>query len=386
MPKHAGCQLRTSNFELPTPQRILVIRLDRIGDVVLSTPVLQALREAYPKASIAMMVRPTCRELVEGNPYLDEVILYDKDDRHRSIVKSVRFALGLRRFQFDTALILHPSNRSHWIPWLAGIPVRIGYRRKSGWLLSHPVPHRKQEGIKHEAEYTLDLLRVLPAPASAQGGPAPTSVGHMSGPGGITPPSPRPFVPIHPEADRRVEELLAEQGVGPGDCLVAIHPSASDRSKRWMPERFASVADQLIDTRGANIVLVAGASDVIDAQAVEREMCHRPLNLAGRLSVGELASLLRRCRVLISNDSAPVHIAAAVRTPVVAIFGRTQPGVGARRWGPLGEQHVVLQKDGPCELARPHDCDFELCRLRRLSVAEVYQAATSLLNSPPNVR
>jgi ADP-heptose:LPS heptosyltransferase len=165
--------------------------------------------------------------------------------------------------------------------------------------------------------------------------------------------------------------------------LVAIHPSASDRSKRWMPERFASVADQLIDTRRATIVLVAGASDAIDAQAVERQMRHRPLNLAGRLSVGELAALLRRCRALISNDSAPVHVAAAVGTPVIAIFGRTQPGLGARRWGPLGEQHLVLQTDGPCERARPHDCDVERCRLLALGVAEVYQAATSLLDRVP---
>ncbi len=340
------------------PQRILVIRLDRIGDVVLSTPVLQALREAYPTAFIAMMVRPICRELVEGNPYLNEVILYDKDGQHRGIASSIRFGLGLRRFHFDTALVLHPTNRSHWIPWLAGIPVRIGYDRKSGWLLTHRMPHRKHEGTKHEAEYTLELLRVLPAPALAKGGP-----------GGITPSSPRPFVPVHPESGRRVEQLLHEHGVQAGKTLVAIHPSASDSSKRWMAERFAEVADRFIDAHQAQIVLVAGPGDVQHAQAVERAMRHRPINVAGKLSVGELAALLSRCRLLLSNDSGPVHVAAALGIPVVAIFGRNQPGLGATRWRPLGPQHVVLQKEGKT--------DFSY--ITELSVEDVYQAVRRVL-------
>jgi ADP-heptose:LPS heptosyltransferase len=112
-----------------TPKRILVIRLDRLGDVVLSTPALQALRERFPHAFIAMMVRPECREAVEGNPHLNEVIVYDKGGVHHSIGGTLQFARRLRRRYFDTAIALHPSHRSHWIPWLAGIPVRMGWRR-----------------------------------------------------------------------------------------------------------------------------------------------------------------------------------------------------------------------------------------------------------------
>jgi len=357
--------LSKSHSALRTPhsaliQRILVIRLDRIGDVVLSTPVLQVLRGAYPSAFMAMMVRPVCHELVEGHPSLNEVILYDKDGRHKGIVSTIRFACSLRRFRFDTALILHPSNRSHWIPWLAGIPVRIGYDRKSPWLLTRRIAHRKQEGNKHEAEYTLDMVRVF----------------------GIDPPAPRPFVPIHPQTDERVEQLLREQGIGHEDVLVAIHPSASDLSKRWPHERFASVADRLIEGYRSTVILVTGPQEVAHAEAVERAMRHRPVNLAGKLSVGELACVLKRCRVLLSNDSAPVHVAAAVGTPVLAIFGRAQPGLGARRWGPLGLQHVVLQKDGACVIPHPHDCDFERCRLTALSVDEVYRCALSVLQRP----
>ena len=112
--------------DLGMPKRILVVRLDRLGDVILSLPAVQALREHLPHAFIAMMVRPACRDVVEGHPAVDEVISYEKDGTHRSVRDTVRFALRLHREEFDTALVLHPSNRSHWIPWLAGIPIRIG--------------------------------------------------------------------------------------------------------------------------------------------------------------------------------------------------------------------------------------------------------------------
>ncbi|MBI3088035.1 MAG: lipopolysaccharide heptosyltransferase II [Candidatus Omnitrophica bacterium] len=341
----------------PAHQRILVIRLDRIGDVVLSTPVLQALRDAYPRAFLAMMVRPVCRELVEGNPCVNEVLLYDKDGRHRGILSTIRFARGLRRHHFDTALVLHPTNRSHWIPWLAGIPVRIGYDRKSGWLLTHRVPHRKQEGARHEAEYAVEMLRVLPAPDG--------------GPGGLEPPRVlSPYVPIHPAAEAGVARLFQERGVDGASPLVALHPSASDASKRWPAERFAQLADRLVESCGARVVLVAGPDDARHARAVEQAMRRRPLNAAGALSVGELAVLLARCRLLVSNDSGPVHVAAAVGTPVVALFGRCQPGVNATRWRPLGPRHVVLDTSDPSRFTA----------IAELSVEEVFAAAISVLS------
>ena len=339
-------------------RRILVIRLDRLGDVVLSTPVLQALRERFPHAFISMMVRPDCRDVVEGHPALNEVICYEKDGVHRSVRDTIRFAHDLRREEFDTALVLHPSNRSHWIPWLARIPMRIGYARKCSWLLPHRVPHRKQEGAKHEAVYTLELLIPL----------------------GITSVTPKPFVPIQPAAAQRVDVLLADAAIRPSERLIAVHPSASCVSKRWMPERFAQVADRLAAEHHARICLVAGASDALFADRMAQAMDQPALNLAGHLSVGELAALLKRCRLLISNDSGPVHVAAAVGTPVVDIFGRNQRGLSPQRWGPLGEGHVVLHKEVGCVTCLAHNCDIEFLCLTSLSVEEVYQAAVSLLD------
>ena len=341
-----------------TPRRILVIRLDRLGDVVLSTPVLHALRQHVPHAFIAMMVRPACRQLLEGHPHLNEIIVYEKEDRHHSAWATIQFARQLKRYDFDTAIVLHPSRRSHWIPWLAQIPTRIGYDRKGGWLLTHRLPHRKQEGGRHEAAYTLELLSPLGIPVTA---------------------NPRPVVCVSPRAIQRVNEMLCEASVQSADTLVAIHPSASCISKRWMPQRFAEVADRLITEQRVRVCLIAGPEDTLYAHQVMDAMRQPAMNLAGRLSVGELAALLQRCRLLISNDSGPVHIAAAVGTPVVDIFGRNQRGLSPARWGPLGEGHVVLHKEVGCVTCLAHNCDIEFLCLTSLGTEEVYRAATSVL-------
>ena len=352
------------NLRQHTPRRVLVIRLDRIGDVVLSTPVVQALREAYPHAFIAMLVSPACQELVAGNPHLNEVMTYDKRLLHRSVLSTVRFARRLRSMGFDTALVLHPSNRSHWIPWLAQIPVRVGYARKSRWLLTHRLPHRKQEGERHEAEYTLDLLTLL---------------------GRELPLTPRPLVVVQPRCTQRVEGLLSSAMLEAGRPLVAIHPSASCVSKRWLPDRFAQVADRLITDTHVSVCLVAGDADMACANQVAGLMRHPAVNLAGRLTLGELAALLARSRLLISNDSGPVHIAAAVGTPVVDIFGRNQRGLSRLRWGPIGDGHMVLQKDVGCVTCLAHACDIDFLCLTSLTVEEVYQAAASILARKPGV-
>jgi len=350
--------LLTNGASVSAPARILIIRLDRIGDVVLSTPVIRELRDHFPHAHIAMMVRSGCSELVEGNPWLNEVIVYDKEGKHKTPAATLAFARSLARHAFDTAIVLHPSNRSHWIPWLAGIKVRIGYGRKNAWLLTHRISHVKQEGTQHEAAYTLQMLEVF----------------------GIHPGPPRPYVPVLEPAAERVAQWLMEAGVGTDEPLIAIHPSASCVSKRWIPERFAQVADRLITEKGVRICLVGGAEDSDLVQAVSAHMRGSALNFAGRLRLRELAALLQRCRLLISNDSGPVHVAAAVGTRVVDIFGRNQKGLSPSRWGPLGEGHTVLHKEVGCVKCLAHRCDIAFKCLTTLDVQTVYSAAVEVLS------
>ena len=338
-------------------KRILIVRTDRIGDVLLSTPVIKALRAQYPKAYIAMMVSPYAKDIVEGNPYLDEVVIYDKDGRHKSWISSLRFALGIKKKKFDLAVVLHPANRVHLVTFFAGIPRRVGYDRKSGFLLTDRIKHTKQCGEKHESEYNLDLLRCL----------------------GIYPQDRTLFMPIRAESEEQAEVLFKQEGIKETDGVLVVHPGASCPSKIWPNERFAEVSDRLIDNYGFKVLVIAGPRDMALAEAVIRHMRHPAVNLAGKTSVSQLASVLKRCRLFISNDSGPVHIASAVGTPVISIFGRNQKGLSPKRWGPLGIKDKVLHREVGCIECLAHNCAKSFACLKAITVDDVLRLADSVL-------
>ena len=346
-----------SDYYLSPFKRILIVRTDRIGDVLLSTPVIKVLREAYPRSYIAMMIGPNARDIVESNPYLDEVIVYDKDAKHKSFAASVRFADSLAKKHFDLAIILHPTNRVHLVTFFAGIPRRVGYNRKLASLLTDRITHTKQEGEKHESEYNLDLLRHL----------------------GIGVNEPALCIPVKKEAQSWVQEMLDRSGIKKTDRLLAIHPAASCPSKIWPAERFARTADALANKFGLKVLVVSGIRDIKIAGAVINSMASPAIDLAGKTTVAQLAAVLERCSLFISNDSGPVHIAAALGIPVVSIFGRKQKGLSPKRWGPLGQKSKFIHKDAGCAVCLAHNCVKEFACLRSISADDVVAAAEELL-------
>jgi len=315
-------------------KRILIARTDRIGDVVLSTPVIRAMRQAYPDAYIAMLVASAAREVVDGSPLIDEVIVLDKEAKHSGWLKTLRFARLLRNKKFELALILHPTNRVHLLAFLAGIPKRVGYNRKMGFLLTERIAHEKQSGRKHELEYNLDLVRYL----------------------GIEPKDKSLFMQVSSEAQGLADAMLKDAGIAGSDRLLAIHPAASCPSKIWPKDRFAQVADALVEKYGFKVVIVAGPKDVSVASEVASLMRNPSVNLAGKTSLAQLAGILKECKLFISNDSGPVHVASAVGTPVISIFGRSQKGLAPSRWGPVGEDDRFLHKDVGCIECLAHNC------------------------------
>jgi len=331
--------------------------LDRIGDVVLSTPVIKAVRDAYPESHIAMMVRPPSRDIVEANPYLDEVIVYDRSGGEKSLAGNIRFVKRLKDERFDLAVILHPTQRTHLIAACAGIPVRVGYDKKYGFLLTKRIPHAKQFGLKHEIDYTLDILRYI----------------------GIEPADRTLCMPISGSSERRIKGLFNASGIKDIDTVFAINPGASCPSKRWKAENFAKVAGSLIDKHGAKIVIVSGWDDRAFGNRVASLLGNRCLDLSGKTSVADLASVLKRARLFISNDSGPVHIACAVGTPVVAIFGRSDRGLSPERWGPSGPRDIVVHKDVGCGVCLAHNCTTGFKCLEAVTVEDVCQAAERIL-------
>ncbi|MFA5089915.1 MAG: lipopolysaccharide heptosyltransferase II [Candidatus Omnitrophota bacterium] len=340
-----------------TFKRILIVRTDRIGDVLLSTPVIKALRQAYPQAFIAMMVSPYTKDIIEGNPWLDEVIIYDKEGRHKGWLQSLGFAFRLKEKGFDAAIVLHPTNRVHLLAFFAAIPRRIGYGRKLGFLLTDRIRHIKQQGDKHELEYNLDLIRYL----------------------GIEPKDKKTFMPIQNKSEAWVKEIFLARGIKAEDRILVIHPGASCPSKRWPPDNFSRAADNLIEKYGFKAVIIAGPKDAKIADAVAKNMRHSALNLSGGASVSQLASVLKRASLFISNDSGPVHIASSLDIPVISIFGRNQPGLSPRRWQPLGKKSSFLHKDVGCQPCLAHNCQKGFLCLKAIRVEDVLQTAESLL-------
>jgi len=339
-------------------KNILIVRTDRMGDVALTTPTIKALREAYPKARISILVAPATRDLVDGNVCLDEVLVDDRKGEHKGL-GFFRLIGLLRRQQFDCALVFHTKKRTNLACFLAGIPVRVGYKNnKFGFLLNRPILDARHKGEKHEAQYCLDVLQELEIYSDD------LSLDLL----------------VKEEALQWVDRLRQEHGIVKTERLIAIHSGASDPAKRWPESCFAELIDILIDRYAAKIVMI-GASDVSDiANKIISLAKGKVIDLTGKTTVGQLAALLMRCDLLVSNDSGPVHVAVGVDTPAVSIFTRNQPGINPQRWKPLGEKSRVVsvlpsQSSGiSFEKARPMDTKY----LELISTEAVLEAVDSL--------
>jgi len=345
-------------MDISNIKRILIVRTDRIGDVVLSTPVITAARKAFPHAYIAFMVSGETKEIVTGNKDLNEVIVYDKKRKHKAILKSLCFAMHLRKKRFDLALILHSTKRVNLVCFLAGIPRRIGYARgKLDFLLTGMLEYRKRLGEKHESEYSLDVLRSL----------------------GIEVETPPLIMPVKIKDEENIAHLLHENGLREGERFIVLHPGASCISKMWPKDNFAKLGDILVQKFGVQIILVSGPDQVRIGKEIKEHMKYKVLFLCGRTSLGELPALFKKASLFISNDSGPVHIACSVGTPVISIFGRNEKGLSPARWRPLSPGSIALHKDVGCTKCLAHNCKKDFLCLKSITVGEVFKKAGELL-------
>ncbi|MCM8786630.1 MAG: lipopolysaccharide heptosyltransferase II [Candidatus Omnitrophica bacterium] len=338
------------------PKKILLVRTDRIGDVLLSTPVIKNLKFAYPKSYIAFMCRPYTKEILEGNPYLDEVITYDKDKVQKGIFSSIKFSLYLRKKYFDWAIILHPTIRVHLVTFFAKIPTRIGWNAKKGWLLTKSLPYNKYEGLKHELEYTLDLLRFLDIPIVDK----------------------RPYFPIKEVSEKKVESLLFGLGIEKSEKFIVIHPSSSCPSKRWPIDYFIELVKILKKETNLKIIVISSKEE----KEIVKPLLETGLviDMAGKLSISETGSLLKRATIFISNDSGPVHIAAALDIPVISIFGRKNAGLSPTRWRPLSENSFYFHKDVGCSICLAHNCNKGFLCLKAIKPIEVAKKVLEIIH------
>ena len=301
-------------------ERLLFIRTDRLGETLLNLPTVVALKAALPAASITLLADPSLHPLLQDAYGVDRLL----GDEPRSPVwwvRAFRLSRTLRPLHFDAAIVSNPKKEFHLAVWLAGIPVRIGYDRKWGFLLSHRLRDRKALGERHEVEYNLELVRVLGLPTTV----------------------PQWRLPRFEQEQAEALHLIARQGIDASQPFIAVHPWTSHPSKQWPPDRFRTLIRMVAERRGVGVVVIGG----MEAQAAAAALLSPGLpiaNLVGRLTLRQLAGLLQRARVLVSNDSGPVHLAAAVNARTLVLFGSTSDATGPRRWGPWGQGHVVICK------------------------------------------
>ena len=328
-----------------------------MGDVVLSLPAIKAARKAFPDAYIAVMVQPRMDDLLKGNPYIDEVIVYDKNKRHKGIFNNAGFIKQLRSKRFDTALILHSTKRINLICFLTGIPRRIGYARgKADFFLTDKIPYAKKTGEKHEAEYSLDVLRHL----------------------GIDAEFSLPFIYVSNDDEKKADALLKGMGIGAGEKFAILHPGASCVSKMWPLENFAKTGDMLIKDLNMKVMINLAPDQASLGEKVRGAMNSKPIFFCRPTTLGELAALFKKASLVISNDSGPVHVASGVGTPVISIFGRNQKGLSPARWRPLGDKAAAIHKDIGCIECLAHDCKKGFLCLKAITAEEVFNQAKSI--------
>jgi len=310
-------------MKLPTTfNNILIIRTDRIGDVVLTTPAIKALRQAYPTARISILVTPATFDLVNGNPYLDEILVDDREGKHKGLFGFLRLVGEIKLKKFDLTIIFHTKRRYNLACCLARIPHRLGYKNnKFGSLLTHPLNDTRALGEKHEAQYCMEVLKVI----------------------GIENNDLDVFVPVQKEAEIWAQNWMQENNLKPNE-FITIHPGSSDQAKCWPTANFALLMDRLLANYTLKIVLIGAQQTFPTSEEILRQTrkASEIINLTGKTSLSQTASLLRRSRLLISNDSGPVHLAAGVGGSVISIFMRNQPGINSERWKPLGPRGFIL--------------------------------------------
>ncbi len=330
-------------------QRILIIKIGALGDIVLATPSLRMVRKRYPAAHIALLVDRKFYKIVEPCPYVNELILVDRDESWKTMSGFLKLARRLKQSAFDVSIDLQNTAKTHLLSMLAGVRVRTGYRRFwTGRFLTQgvgrfrdvlpPVAHQFRVLQQMNVHHFDDALELWPSK----------------------------------EAGRAIEGMLDQEWVSRGQKLIGFVLGASNRwvTKQWPIPYFAKLAERLSGELGARVVLIGAPDDRTLAEEFKRLSPVPVADFVSQTDLGELAALIKRVDVLITGDSAPMHIAAAVKTPIVALFGPTNP----ERHIPPGKGHAVFYKQVKCAPCYRTTCDVGHICMKNITVDEVFNA------------
>jgi 3-deoxy-D-manno-octulosonic-acid transferase/heptosyltransferase-1 len=339
---------------------ILIIKLSAIGDVIHTLPSLAALRKLYPDANITWVIEEASSDIIKDHPYLDRVIIshrkqWIEDLKHYRIGKPLReiksFINDLRTQPYDLVIDFHGLFKSAVVVLLSSGKRKLGYdsmQEFSGLFLNEKIPENMG---KHAVDRYLDFPRYLGADVK----------------------EPEFFIPIGEENRKRVERLLLVNGIDKKDRFVAVSPVALWDTKLWEDGKFALLCDRITEELKVRVVFTG--SDRGGLGYIQSKMKHPSINVGGETTLKDLACLYQSALLLITTDSGPMHIAAAMGTPVVALFGPTDP----TRTGPYGQGHTIIRKELSCSPCFLKKCDTIQC-MHHISVEDVFQSVKEKLS------
>ena len=353
--------------------RVLLIRLRLIGDVVLSTPVIRALRRTFPDATLTYLVERDAASVVAGNRDLDRIIVVERTRGLRRVLDDAKLAWQLRRERYDVVIDMHGGPRSSWLALATGARQRIGYDIPGRqWMYTRTIPRARELRPRHSVLNQWDLLEGIEGWPGEGADPARDAVA----------------MPIDPEADRRIAARLRSAGVAPEHPLIVLHVSASNPFRRWPEPAFAQVVASLVSqSPDRRVILSSGPSDrlaadriVVAARALLPDQARTQVIDFGEFDLAELRALVERSVLFIGGDTGPLHVAATTTTPVVAIYGPTLPARSTPWRNPSIPTESIEITGLPC---RP--CDQRVCApgdyrcLTAITPADVIVAAERML-------
>ena len=367
------------------PRRILVRGTNWLGDAVMTTPALMRLREKYPDAHIALLAPEKLADLWANHPAVNETIPFAPGDSVFSVGKT------LRAGNYDLALVFPNSPRSALEVWLAGIPQRIGHARPwRNFFLTHAVPARA-ETVKMQKRSAGEIRQLVAADVSRR-----TGRNDRAFTSAATAHQMHEYLHLVAVLGANPEPLTPQLFVTPGEIeaankkfdlskikrpLLGLNPGAEyGPAKRWPLEKFIAAASEIQKRTNCTWLVFGGQADVEIANRIESAMASPPSaiwNLAGKTSLRELMTLLKICRVLLTNDSGPMHVAAALGPPVVVPFGSTSPeltGPGL----PGDPRHRLLKSDAPCSPCFLRECPIDFRCLNGISAERVVEAVLQI--------
>ena len=339
---------------------ILIVKLSAIGDVVHTLPSLAALRKLYPEANITWAIEDASSDLISDHPYLDRVIVSHrkqwindlKEGRIRKPIREIRsFIDDLKEQPYDLVIDLHGLIKSAVLVLLSSGKRKLGYdsmQELSGLFLNEKIPENMH---KHAIDRYLDFLRYLGADAK----------------------EPEYLIPIGEENINRVEELLQRNDIDKKDSFVAVSPVALWDTKLWADEKFAGLCDRIAEELKVSVIFTGTEHDKLEH--IQSRMKAPSLNMGGKTTLRDLAYLYQRSALLITTDSGPMHLAVAMGTPVIALFGPTDPS----RTGPYGKGHVVIRRELSCSPCFLKKCNSMEC-MSGITIEEVFHAVREKLS------